>query len=388
MFSSRLPPRLEPNAFSRALALARADGRVLLDLTQTNPTAIGLPYPPGVVSSLADPRGATYAPDPRGLRPAREAIVAAMDPAAGVTADRVILTASTSEAYGFLFKLLCDPGTTVLVPQPGYPLFDLLTALEAVRARPYRLEYHGAWSIDRASVEAAIGSDVRAILVVSPNNPTGSRLRRDDRDWLVDLAARRGIALVADEVFGEYPLATRPDAVSLLGERRALTFTLGGLSKSAGLPQLKLAWIAVSGPDAVVAAALERLDVIADTYLSVSTPVQLAAAALIEAGRAVRLAVADRLRDNLAALRAALVPRPEVALLEPEAGWSAVLRVPATASEEALILRALRHGVVVQPGYFYDFATEAYLVISLLPARETFDAGVAALLRALAEGGA
>jgi len=248
MFSSRLPP-LTPNAFSVALAAARASGRRLLDLTCTNPTAVGLDYPDSVRLALADADVLRYAPEARGHLGARRAIAADYARRA-VTADpeAIVLTASTSEAYSLLFKLLGNPGEAVLVPAPGYPLFDLLSQLEGVVARQYRLDPAAGWSIDRRSVEAGLAADVRAILVVSPNNPTGSMLDADDREWLVGVAVDRGLALVADEVFVDYPIAPRPTAVSLAGEARALTFALGGLSKSAGLPQVKLAWMLASGP--------------------------------------------------------------------------------------------------------------------------------------------
>jgi hypothetical protein len=284
-----------------------------------------------------------------------------------------------------LFKLLCDSGDEVLVPQPSYPLFDLLTALESVRARPYRLEYHGRWSIDRESVVAALSPRTRALLVVSPNNPTGSCLRAADREWMVSLAASRRIALIGDEVFSSYPLAVRPDASSLRGEDRVLTFVLGGLSKSAGLPQLKLAWILASGPSALVHEALDRLEVVADTFLSVATPVQMAAPALLIGGRDVRKAIQDRLRRNLDALRAWAAAAPAIDLLEPEGGWSAVLRVPATRSEEALVLDLVeRHDVLVHPGYFFDFPHEAFLVVSLLPDPSVFDEATGRVLAAAA----
>jgi hypothetical protein len=300
---------------------------------------------------------------------------------AHVDPGSIVLTASTSEAYAWLFKLLCDPGADVLVPQPSYPLFDLLTRLEGVTARPYHLEYHGVWALDRRSVERATSAATRAVLVVSPNNPTGSCLRAADREWLVSHAASRRLALISDEVFADYPLARRPDATSLLGEARALTFTLGGLSKSAGLPQVKLGWIVASGPAGDVAAALERLDVISDSYLSVSTPVQAAAPALLEAGSAIRRAIHARVRRNLDALRAAVTARPDVTLLDPEGGWSAVLRVPAVATEQAIVLRLLDEaGVLVHPGYFFDFPREAYLVVSLLPEPAAFDEAAGRLL--------
>ena len=374
MFSSRLPDRLTPNAVSRAIDAARRAGAALLDLTETNPTQCGLSSPPDVLSSLADPRGVRYEPDPRGMAEARRAIAAALvTPPATLDPDRLVLTASSSEAYGFLFKLLVSPGDAVLVPQPSYPLFDVLARLEGIVARPYRLEHHGAWSLDRVSVIDALSPDARAIVVVTPNNPTGSMLRAADREWLVAIAAARGLALISDEVFAGYPIHPRADATSLLGEARALTFVLGGLSKSVGLPQVKLGWIGASGPAPLVDEALDRLDVIADAYLSVSTGVQLAASRLLAEGIATRAAILARVTANLATLREAAAARPEVALLEPEGGWSAVLRVPAIAPEEDLVIRLITEaGVIVHPGYFFDFASEAFLVVSLLPAPDVF----------------
>jgi alanine-synthesizing transaminase len=382
MFSSRLPARLEANAVSRAAARLRASGVRLLDLTETNPTEVGISYPEGVLSSLADPRAGRYEPNPLGLEDARRAVAAQTGPEAGaLSAARVVLTSSTSEAYSVLFKLLCDPGDRVLVPQPSYPLFDMLTRLEAVDASPYRLEHHGAWSIDRASLEHALTASTRAILVVAPNNPTGSMMRAADLDWLTALCAAHGIALIADEVFADYPLRPRSDARRVAGDSRALTFSLGGLSKSAGLPHLKLGWIIVSGPEHQAVTALERLEVICDAYLSVSTPVQVAARSLIECGRTIRGAVASRLDRNLRSLEHRLQSVPGIRLLEPEGGWSAVLRVPRTMSEDQLVLRLLEDAhVLAHPGYFFDFPEEAFLIVSLLPPPEIFDEAVDRLL--------
>ena len=389
MFSSRLPRVLAANAVSRAVAARRAAGSILLDLTVTNPTAAGIPYPDGLLSSLGDPRGRRYTPDPRGLSETRAAI-ASMEYghlSAAARADHLVLTASTSEAYALLFKLLCDPGDNVLVPQPSYPLFELLTRLEGVEPVPYPLEYQRAWSIARADLEAAIGPRTRAVLVVSPNNPTGSRLRQADREWLVAVCAARGLALISDEVFADYPLAVRADAASLAGEARVLTFVLGGLSKSAGLPQVKLAWLLASGPDELLADALARLDVISDTYLSVSTPVQAAAAELIAAARPVRRTIQARLERNLDTLRALVDAHPAASLLPPEGGWSAVLRVPATIPEDVLVLDLLESAdVVVHPGYFFDFPHEAYLVLSLLTEPDVFRDGTGRVLAKAAAG--
>jgi alanine-synthesizing transaminase len=369
VFSSRLPDTLLPNAMSRAVVDLHRSGAPLIDLTETNPTVVGLPYPQDLLSCLDDPHARVYRPHPRGLPEARDAVAADyLRRGAAIPADCITLTASTSEAYGILFKLLCNSGDHVLVPQPSYPLFELLTRLEGVEARPYQLDRFGAWSIDRESLERARTARTRAMLVVSPNNPTGSMISGSDRDWMTAWCASHGMACIADEVFADYPLAPRRDAVTMTRQSAALTFSLGGLSKSVGLPQLKLGWIAVSGPDAAREAALERLDIINDSYLSASTPVQIAAPRLLQSGIAVRRAIADRIADNLARLREAVAAHPSVTLLEPEGGWSAVLEVPATQSEESLVLRLLHDAhVIVHPGYFFDFPTEAFLVVSLLP---------------------
>lgn len=375
MFSSRLPARIEPNALSLAVAAARAEGGRLLDLTETNPTTVDLDYPSGILDALADPAALTYRPEPLGLATARAAVARFAGP--DVVPEQVVLTASTSEAYALLFKLLCDPGDEVLVPRPSYPLFELLTGLESVRAVPYFLDRHGAWCLNRRSVEAALTPRTRAILVVSPNNPTGSLIHADDRQWLVALAAERHVAIIADEVFGRYPLMSDDPCVSMAGESDALVFTLDGLSKSAGLPQVKLGWVVVSGPETRVPETMARLEIIADTYLSVSTPVQVAAATLVDAGASVRRQILTRVRLNLETLRQRIAREPSWTLMEPEAGWSAVLRVPAVMSEDALVLRILRDArVLVHPGYFFDFDDEAFLVVSLLSRPDRFEEAV------------
>lgn len=393
MFSSRLPRELAPNRVSRVVDRARGSGQRLFDLTETNPTAVGLPYPAALLSALGSPAGLRYDPDPRGLASARE-VVAAEQPDRERPLDprRIVLTSSTSEAYSVLFKLLCDAGDEVLTPQPSYPLFDLLTRLDHVVSRRYRLEPHACWAFDRDSMRAARTSRTRAVLVVSPNNPTGSLLRADDRDWLLAFAAEHDLAVIVDEVFAEFPIAPRPDAVLHFDSRRTasahadvLSFTLGGLSKSIGLPQVKLAWIAVDGPDDRVAAALQRIDVICDTYLSVATPTQLALRHLFDCGRGVREAIRQRVARNLASLATGVDQHPSVSLLAPEAGWAAVLQIPAIEPEEALIIRLIeQQQVLVHPGYFFDFPTEAFIVISLLPAPDVFDEAIGRLLPVVA----
>jgi aspartate/methionine/tyrosine aminotransferase len=293
-----------------------------------------------------------------------------------------MLTSSTSEAYALLFKLLCDAGDAVLVPHPSYPLFEHLTQLESVEAIPYLLEYHGTWRIDIDSINRAATDRVRAILIVSPNNPTGSFLHRDDLAQLSEIAAAKGWAIIGDEVFADYPLDAAPDAANVLSGAEVLTFSLGGLSKSAGLPQLKLGWIGVGGPAATVDQALAAYEIVADAYLSVSTPVQAAAAELIERGAAIRTQILGRVRRNLESLRTLAAATPSVDVLRVEGGWSAVLQVPQLRPEEALVLELLeRDNVLVHPGYFFDFAREAYLVLSLLIDPAQFDLAVPKVLK-------
>jgi alanine-synthesizing transaminase len=380
--SGRLPRNLSPNRLSAAVAARRAAGHALVDLTESNPTRVGLPYPPDLLAPLGAPRGLQYAPEPFGAANAREAVAAEYGRrGVAVGPGRIALTASTSEAYALLFKLLCDPGDRVLVPRPSYPLFEHLTALESVEAVPYALDPHANWRLDVAAVAAAIDARTKAVLVVSPNNPTGTTLDRRDLEALAALAASRQIALIGDEVFADYPLGGGAGAVSVLEQQEALAFGLGGLSKSVGLPQVKVAWIGVSGPPGLVDDALRGLEIVADTYLSVSTPAQLALPELLASGAFVRDAIGRRLARNLEALRSAATHAAAVTLQEPAGGWSAVLQVPATRSEEALALTLVEEdGVLVHPGYFFDFPREAYVVLSLLPEPAAFDDGVARLL--------
>jgi aspartate/methionine/tyrosine aminotransferase len=383
MNSARLPANLQPNPLSRAIEAKRKQGSSFTDLTETNPTRVGLTYPDDLLADLASAQALEYDPQPLGLWSARAAVASDFRRRHIVlSADRVALTASTSEAYALLFKLLCNAGDAVLVPRPSYPLFDHLTGLENVAAIPYQLEYHGSWRINLASVEEAAGSAahkgppcerVRAILVVSPNNPTGSFLHRDDLSALAALCRSRGWALIGDEVFADYTLDEAPAATSVLAQHEVLTCCLGGLSKSAGLPQVKLGWIGFGGPPAAVDEAIARYEIIADTYLSVSTPVQVAAPALIEKGAAIRRQIHERVRANLARLRSLAAGHPSITVLPVEAGWSAVLQVPAVRSEESLALDLLEQDdVLVHPGYFFDFPKEAYLVVSLLVEPDVF----------------
>jgi hypothetical protein len=383
VFSSRISSDLTPNRLTAALARLRQARVEIDDLTESNPTSVGLDYPARLLDPLASPAGLAYLPQPFGLPAARDAVVADFRRRGiSVTRDRVVLTSSTSEAYSLLFKLLCDPGDEVLVPEPSYPLFGYLAALDSVQARAYRLEYHGTWSVDVDALRRATRERTRAIIVVNPNNPTGSYLKRQELDALAAHCRAHGLALIGDEVFAEYVLdADLPRSCSVLAQREALSFGLGGLSKSLGLPQLKLGWMVVNGPDDLVRPALERLELICDTYLSVATPVQVALPALLAEGSAIRKQIRDRITRNYRALLGAAPRFPSIRVLPSEGGWYAVLQVPAMQSEESLVLRLLEADhVLVHPGYFFDFPREAFLVVSLLPAPGVFDRAIARVL--------
>ena len=372
-FSARLPDRLQPNAVSVAVETLRAAGTPLVDLTESNPTRVGLPYPAGLLASLSGPRALLYEPAPLGLWSAREAVATdAWRRGARIDPADVVLTASTSESYAWLFKLLCDPGDCVLVPRPSYPLFEHLTRLEVVQAVPYDLEYHGRWTIDFARIEDAPAA-TRAVLVVSPNNPTGSFVSTAELDRLAALCARRGWALIADEVFSDYNLDEGRAVTDLTTRVDVRSFTLGGASKSLGLPQVKLGWMTIGGDRRTREEVRSRLELIADTFLSVSTPVQVAAPSLLQEAAVVRSAIQTRIRRNLSEARRIAAAHPSCELLHTEGGWSAVIRVPAVRSEEDLVLGLLhRERILVHPGFFFDFRHEAYGVVSLLPEEDVF----------------
>ena len=397
MLSSRIPVNRATNRLARRLARLRGQGVDINDLTESNPTRVDIEYPPGMLAPLGSAAGLGYDPQPRGLLSARRAVSAWLD--AAVDPDRIVLTASTSEAYALLFKLLCDPGDDILVPQPSYPLFEHLAGFEGVSLSPYPLVRDGhAWLVDAAALRAAAGPRTRAAVAVNPNNPTGSYLAPPDRDALAALCRTRGIPLIVDEVFNRYKIDPRPGVDRSVFDRDAaggrvaddlVTFVLGGLSKAVGLPQVKLAWIAIDGPAAAVTDLLDALDLLADTYLSVSTPAQLAVPHLLVAGAAVTSQIRTRVTDNYARLLDHAAGSPAIQVLRPEGGWSAVIRLavsPDSDIEEALAIDLLENSlgedghVLVHPGYFFDFPEGAHIVISLLPTPERFRAGVRLLL--------
>ena len=383
MFASRLPAQIDPSPLARLIAAARqqarAGGAELLDLTESNPTRAGIVYPEReILAGFNDARALVYDPESLGLAEAREQI-AELE---GVTPDRVILTASTSEAYSWLFKLLCDPGDEILVPRPSYPLFEHLAALESVVVKQYPLLYFRGWFVDMHALEQQVTERTKAIVVVNPNNPTGSYLKRHESSEIASICARRNIALISDEVFRDYPLAEDPERAESITKRRyqPLAFSLNGLSKQVGLPQMKLGWIVVTGDDWQRRTALERLEIIGDTFLSVGTPVQYALPALLGVRERVQSQIMERLHANLTWLREQ-VRGTVVSLLKVEGGWSATLRVPNTRSEEDWVAALLvQDRVLVQPGYFYDFDAEGYLVISLLTPPEVVQEAVGRLL--------
>ena len=383
MFSDRFHWDLEPNRLARLLRDKRRAGVPILDLTESNPTRAGLSYPREIVDSLADPRALTYDPQPCGSIEAREAVCRYYaDRGHAVEPDRVLLTASTSEAYAYLFKLLANPGDEVLAPRPSYPLFEFLAAMESLRVAPYPLVYHGGWSIDCEALAAAVTDRTRAIILVNPNNPTGSFLKRDELRFLTGLCQACGLALISDEVFADYAFAWDAGRVhTLAGSSETLEFSMSGLSKVAGLPQMKLGWIVIAGPAALRAEAQEKLELIADTYLSVGTPVQHAAPRLLELGQAVQAQIASRVRGNLDLLRSAIGAESACRVLAVEGGWCATLQVPRVRKEEEWALELLgEDNVLVQPGFFYDFESEAFLVVSLLTEPEMFREGCGRLL--------
>jgi aspartate/methionine/tyrosine aminotransferase len=378
VFSHRSAFERDPNPLARAVAAARARGARVLDLTESNPTAAGFAPPAALLAALGDPRGARYEPHPLGHPDARRAVAEELARAGlGADPDRIALVCSTSEAYSLAFRLLCDPGDRVLVPRPSYPLLEHLARADGALLVPYRLAYDGAWHVDLADLrERASEPRVRGVVFVNPNNPTGSFASRAEASALGGL----GLPIVSDEVFAAYPFAGDPERADSLLDAAAgapLVLALGGLSKYAALPQLKLAWMVAAGPAAPE--ALARIEILADAYLSVATPVQHALPEIFVTARETRAAIAARLARNRAELTR-VVAGTAAAVLRAEGGWYAVLRLPATRSDDEWALGLLeQHGVLVHPGWLYDFEGGPYAVISLLVPEPAFAEGTAAI---------
>jgi aspartate/methionine/tyrosine aminotransferase len=381
MFAERTRWNLAANRLSEALTRHLASGRKLLDLTASNPTACGFQYDQhAVLAALQQPEALRYQPDPLGLQSARDAVsdyYAGL--AVGVDSGSLVLTTSTSEAYSFVFRLLCNPGDEMLIPTPSYPLFDFLADIQDVKLVRYALLYDHGWHVDFHELEQLLTPLTRGIIVVHPNNPTGHFTKPDEMRRLSEICGSRGMSIIADEVFLDF--AREGPSQSFAANQDALTFTMSGLSKISGLPQMKLAWLAVSGPREAKRAALERLEVIADTYLSLNTPVQLAAGFLLEQRHGFQKQLMARVLKNLAELDSQLARHKTCARLEVEGGWYAVLRVPATRPDEELAVELLeQHDVYLHPGHFYGFSSDGYLVVSLITPEAEFGEGMSRIL--------
>ena len=380
-FSARTGWDVGESGFAKAIREARASGRRLVDLTVSNPTVCGFEYDvEGILEPLRDVRAMTYDPDPRGMRSAREAVAGYYaDHAAAVDPDSVGMTTSTSEGYGYLFRLLCDAGDEVLVAQPSYPLFDFLADLEDVKLRPYPLFYDYGWWIDFAELERRIGPRTKAIVVVHPNNPTGHGAKMAERARLEEICSRHGLALIVDEVFLDYPIEDDGELQSFaVGPHPVLTFVLSGMSKISGLPQMKVGWIVGLGPEAVRLEAMGRLEVIADTFLSMNAPVQLALPVWLAGRSAIQGQILERVRENYST-----AVECGVEVLRLEAGWSAVLRLPQIGLGDGVADRLLRElNVVVHPGSFYGIVEVGRVVVSLIAPLDEFALGMQKILGA------
>ncbi|MGA8685376.1 MAG: pyridoxal phosphate-dependent aminotransferase [Candidatus Sulfotelmatobacter sp.] len=383
MFSDRTNWKLTRNRLTEALDEVRSSRARVLDLTLSNATRAGLHYDePLILRSLASPRAMDYDPQPKGLSSARAAVVEYYQAQHGihVNAERLILTTSTSEGYSFVFRLLCNPGDELLVPKPSYPLFEFLGDLQDVKLVPYPLIYDHGWQMDFPSLQKAVTHRTRGVIVVHPNNPTGSYVHVHEQDSLNKFCREHELVLIADEVFLDY---SHNGALqrSFAANQDVLTFTLSGVSKISALPQMKVAWIATSGPAALVEAALARLEVIADTYLTMNAPIQWATPALLGQRQSIQRQLLDRVLANLAELDRQLPAQKTCQRLSVEGGWYAVVRVPVTQTDEELAVDLLRRkSVLVHPGHFYDFPSDGYLVLSLIVQRAEFAEGMGRLL--------
>jgi alanine-synthesizing transaminase len=386
MFSERTNWKLTPNRLTQALELLRSSPARIVDLTVANPTQCGFHYDrPAILAAFQNPKALSYDPQPKGLLAAREVVARYYreDHQTSVDAESIFLTISTSEAYSFIFRLLCNPYDEILVPKPSYPLFEFLADLQDVSLIPYSLEYAHGWFTDFQSLTNSLTPRTRAVLFVHPNNPTGGYLCSDEVKRMNQLCHAHGLALIVDEVFLDYPF-TGPPRKTLVGNLDALTFTLSGLSKIAALPQMKVAWVTTTGPEPLVRPALDRLEVIADTYLSLNAPTQWAFPALFEQRRSLRPQLLERIQENRAYLQRLLRGSKPLELLDAEGGWCAVLRVRSNRSDEDLAIDLLReYQVLVHPGHFYDFPTNGFLVISLITPVAVFREGISRLLEFL-----
>lgn len=378
MFAKRTNWNLETNRLSAALEAHRAAGKPLIDLTVSNPTECGFAYDEkAILAALQNPAALKYEPNPRGLEVARNAVAQYYaEHCAAVSLNDIFLTTSTSEAYSFIFRTLCDPADELLIPEPSYPLFELLADIQDVRLVRYPLLYDHGWQIDFHTLEQAITPRTRGVIVVHPNNPTGHFCKPHEMQKLNEICAAREIAIIADEVFLDFALKEKLPA-TFAANSGALTFTLSGLSKICGLPQMKAAWLIASGAEPCKSEALARLEVIADTYLSMNAPIQWALPTLLGQRHAFQIQLMARVRENLAELDKQLVGQKFCSRLEVEGGWNAIIRVPATRTDDDLALELLAtKGVYVHPGHLYDFSSEGFVVLSLITPEESFGEGI------------
>jgi alanine-synthesizing transaminase len=385
MFSHRTDWKLTPNRFTQAQQEMYAAGREVLDLTISNPTRAGLDYDrQAILRAFSNPAALDYDPQPKGLRSARQGVAEYYRHRGKVNPESLVLTTSTSEGYSFVFRLLANPEDEVLVPKPSYPLFEFLADLQDVKLIPYPLLYDHGWQIDLTTLEKAATPRTRAIVLVHPNNPTGSYVKNEERTAINKFCREHNLAIIVDEVFLDYAHDGSLPA-SFASNTEVLTFTLSGISKISALPQMKLAWIAASGPADQLQPALSRLEIIADTFLSLNAPVQLAASTLVDQRHSIQPQLLDRVRTNLAELDRQLAPQKTCQRLAVEGGWYAILRVPVTQSDEELAIDLLRQAsVLVHPGHFYDFPRDGYLVLSLITHPDQFRDGIERLLKLLA----
>jgi aspartate/methionine/tyrosine aminotransferase len=386
MFSDRTNWKLTRNRLTEALEEVRSSGGRVLDLTISNPTRAGLRYDDHtILESLASPHAMDYDPQPKGLLSARAAVAAYYQAQHGIRSlnlERLILTTSTSEGYSFVFRLLCNPGDELLVPKPSYPLFEFLADLQDVKLVPYPLIYDHGWQMDFPSLQSAVTERTRGVVVVHPNNPTGSYVHPQEQEALNCFCREHALAVIADEVFLDYA-HNRSAQQSFVANQDVLSFTLSGVSKISALPQMKVAWIATSGPAEEVETAQARLEVIADTYLSMNAPMQWAVPVLLEQRESIQPQLLDRVLGNLAELDHQLAAQKSCQRLSVEGGWYAVLRVPVTQTDEELAVDLLRRkSVLVHPGHFYDFPSDGHLVLSLITPEGEFKEAVGRLLEA------
>jgi aspartate/methionine/tyrosine aminotransferase len=388
MFSDRTNWQLTRNRLTEALEQIKSSGTRVLDLTISNPTRAGLRYDDqAILKSLCSPHVLDYDPQPKGLLSARAAVGAYYQSQHGIRdfdSERLILTTSTSEGYSFVFRLLCNSGDELLVPKPSYPLFEFLADLQDVKLVPYPLIYDHGWQMDFPSLEKLVTKRTRCVVVVHPNNPTGSYVQAQELVLLNAFCRKHRLVIISDEVFLDYAHDGNPWP-SFVANHDVLTFTLSGVSKISALPQMKVAWIATSGPRTEVEAALARLEVIADTYLSMNAPIQWATPVLLDQRKNIQRQLMDRVLSNLAELDRQLAAQTTCQRLSLEGGWYAILRVPVTQTDEELAVDLLRRrSVLVHPGHFYDFPSDGYLVLSLITRQTEFAEGTKRLLETMA----